>query len=139
MATTNSNPTTTDQARNAYRVALEAAATGDQQAAKDARHDAWEAAKATGIQDENLGRDLCLAIGEALNDVRFISAALQQRARHLAGDMAHLADRAIPEGQSVNSLGEVQGAGSEIDRLCGERKRAIEAAERLIWTAFPSV
>ncbi len=55
---------------------------------------------------------------------------LVAKARCLIDDLERMI-RHLEEGNSVNSLGEVQGRGSEIDRLCGLYMQTRELAEEM--------
>jgi len=60
-------------------------------------------------------------IEDQRRDVTLRREALIERARHMADKLTRMADRIeSDEGISgYNSLGELQGSGVEIDRLCG--------------------
>ena len=57
------------------------------------------------------------ALADALLEFEQIRARLQSAAQVLADDMARL-QRRVDKGQTINSLGEVQGRGADVDRLC---------------------
>lgn len=62
--------------------------------------------------------------------------ALQGAMRSLADRLAREADRLELHGSAVNTLGEVQGRGSEVDRLCGEFGLLREATQALAWAVL---
>ena len=55
---------------------------------------------------------------------------LVAKARWLIDDLKRLIQH-LEEGSTINSLGEVQGKGSEIDRLCGLYAQTRELAEEM--------
>lgn len=63
-------------------------------------------------------------VDNAVREFTFTAERLEGRCRELARQMEKVADKAAAAGRferySINSLGEVQSAGHEIDRLCGE-------------------
>lgn len=67
----------------------------------------------------------CIEIVES--DEGMIRRELIQRMRNLASKLqAEAANLASDTEYTPNSLGVIQGAGSEIDRLCGERARMVD-------------
>ncbi len=55
---------------------------------------------------------------------------LVAKARWLIDDLERMLQH-LEEGSAINSLGEVQGAGSEIDRLCGLYSEVRQLAEEM--------
>lgn len=56
--------------------------------------------------------------------------SLVSELRSLAEKLAHAADT-VEAGHTFNSLGEVQHRGSEVDRLCGELRLAMDTQMRV--------
>jgi hypothetical protein len=69
--------------------------------------------------------DLANVIGDAVRRLRSLEDDLENAARSLAERMDRLVDT-IHAGYHVNELGEVQGRGGEVDRLCALRQAAID-------------
>ena len=80
-----------------------------------------------------LSETLCNMTYEMTGKVRQTKDKLVYRMRDLAEKLARIADRLeqseIGQRGTINSLGEVQFAGAEIDRLCGVYDAQLEARE----------
>ena len=64
------------------------------------------------------------------NKVEDYKEQLVDKARWLIDDLERLIQH-LEEGSTINSLGEVQGKGSEIDRLCGLYMQTRDLAEEM--------
>jgi hypothetical protein len=72
------------------------------------------------------------AIWNAESDARRVSEQLVRKAKWLRDDMDRLIAQ-VEAGGSVNSLGEVQGSGSEVDRLCALYDEKFSQLHSLRW------
>lgn len=69
------------------------------------------------------------------HNMKFNKQKLIETARWLAADLNRLAEELEKEEPLYNSLGVVQGRGSEVDRLCGELKQQMEIDKMLKYIA----
>ena len=77
---------------------------------------------------------LQLVLDSARRDVERVEKELAHSARRLEADMRTLLER-LDEDRAVNGLGEVQGRGFDVDRLCALRQAKLEEVQRLEWLA----
>lgn len=68
-------------------------------------------------------------LGEIAGDLQHASKQLVLEARSLATRMTRLAEDVERGSRSTNSLGEVQGRGLDVDRLCVDRARLLRVVE----------
>lgn len=95
-------------------------------AARAKRRQAWEMAEQ--VYEQTGSADQSNLVGAALMAVADAEEQLAQAAQRVADRCARV-QQYVERGQSVNSLGELQGSALDVDRCCAVLAKAREHAE----------
>lgn len=73
-----------------------------------------------------------IILQDARSDLRSCEESIRSKAEQIARSAARTAE-AVAAGRHTNSLGEIQSAGPELDRLCAIRAERYSALRRIEW------